>query len=83
MKIRIDTNGASPIRPDFAMLRSSLVAAQASTPTARACEEAHRRPIAARALLDLFSHPGDAPARAMPGGRFSPDATATARRTER
>jgi hypothetical protein len=36
MKVTIGMNGATPIAPDYSMLKAALVAAQAATPTGRA-----------------------------------------------
>ncbi|WP_294393053.1 hypothetical protein [uncultured Sphingomonas sp.] len=57
MKIDLNWRGEDPAKSDYAMLRASIAAAQASTPTASASERAKGRSEASEALTCLF---GDA-----------------------
>ena len=59
MKIKLDTVGAIPLRPDFAMLRAGLTAAQAATPTALAAHIVRVSIDPEEALYALFAD-GDA-----------------------
>ena len=54
MKIHLDMTGSPLAKPDFAMLRAGLRAAQATTPTAAASDKAHSRLDLAEALTRLF-----------------------------
>ena len=64
MKIHLDMTGKALAKPDFAMLRAGLAAAQAMTPTATASDRAQARLDLTEALSLLFGDrvPGDAPA---------------------
>jgi hypothetical protein len=76
MKVSIGMKGATPIAPDYAMLKAALVAAQAATPTGRA----NRVPKAAAvdphaALHALFSSEAEIESSsAALGHRFASDA---------
>ena len=76
MKIRIDTAGAGPAMPDFAILRAALSAAQASTPTAIAGRPAPATPDPAEILAQLFGdgHSDPQQQRALHGS-FNPAAS--------
>ena len=54
MKIHLDMTGSPLAKPDFAMLRAGLRAAQATTPTAAASDKAHSRLDLTEALTRLF-----------------------------
>lgn len=54
MKIHLDMTGKPLAKPDFAMLRAGLTAAQATTPTAAASDKAHARLDLTEALIRLF-----------------------------
>ena len=54
MKIHLDMTGQPLAKPDFAMLRAGLRAAQATTPTAAASDKAHSRLDLTEALARLF-----------------------------
>ena len=54
MKIHLDMTGKPLAKPDFAMLRAGLTAAQATTPTAAASDKAHARLDLTEALTRLF-----------------------------
>jgi hypothetical protein len=54
VKIHLDMTGKPLAKPDFAMLRAGLTAAQATTPTAAASDKAHARLDLAEALTRLF-----------------------------
>ena len=54
MKIHLDMTGKPLAKPDFAMLRAGLTAAQATTPTAAASDRAHSRLDLTEALTRLF-----------------------------
>jgi hypothetical protein len=72
VKIHLDKAGAQPVPADFGMLRASLLAAQAATPTALASAAAHRLPPAGEALTRLFVGRADADAMAALHASFSP-----------
>ena len=57
MKIRIETGGAQPIKPDFGMLREGLRVAQRTTPTAIANEKARALHDHAEAIVRMFAGP--------------------------
>ena len=73
MKIHLDMTGKELARPDFAMLRAGLAAAQASTPTATANDRAHAPQDFAEALIRLFGDraEGVTETRSL-HGRFNP-----------
>lgn len=74
MKMRIDTGGALPSRPDFDMLRAGLAAAQATTPTAQASERARPDIDPAEALVRMFAQAaGLGSGSAALRGSFKPD----------
>jgi hypothetical protein len=50
--------GKELAKPDYAMLRAGLRAAQAATPTAAASDKAHMRLDLAEALMGLFGDEG-------------------------
>lgn len=54
MKIHLDMTGKPLAKPDFAMLRAGLSAAQATTPTATASDKANARLDLTEALTRLF-----------------------------
>ncbi len=54
MKIHLDMTGKPLAKPDFAMLRAGLAAAQATTPTAHASDQAQTRLDLTEALTRLF-----------------------------
>ena len=54
MKIHLDMTGKPLAKPDFAMLRAGLTAAQATTPNAAASAKAHAKLDLAEALTRLF-----------------------------
>lgn len=54
MKIHLDMSGKPLAKPDFAMLRAGLTAAQATTPTAAASDKAHAHLDLVEALARLF-----------------------------
>lgn len=58
MKIHLDMTGRPLAKPDFAMLRAGLTAAQATTPTVAASDKAHARLDLAEALTRLFGDDG-------------------------
>jgi hypothetical protein len=62
VKIRFDWSGREPAKPDFAMLRASLEAAQAATPTATASERAKPQVELTEALARLFGEAAVSPA---------------------
>ena len=55
MKIKLDIVGTKPFRPDFAMLRAGLAAAQATTPTALAAHGRSEPVDPEDALYALFA----------------------------
>ena len=74
MKIDINLIGSAPAVPDYEMLRAALLAAQSSTPTARAAREMRDQLPARDALEQMFT--GEAPADAVAPAldhRFAPD----------
>jgi hypothetical protein len=83
VKIKLDTVGAVPMHPDFAMLRAGLAAAQATTPTALAAHVV-RAPVELQdALYALFAE-GDAhDATTAMHGSFNASAAAQLDRQER
>ena len=83
MKIKLDTVGAAPMHPDFAMLRAGLAAAQATTPTALAAHVAHA-PVEPQDALYAVVAEGDvhAAATAMHGS-FNASAAAQLDRQEK
>ena len=73
MKIHLDMAGKELARPDFAMLRAGLAAAQAATPTAAACDRAQAPSDLTEALTLLFGdHVADAPEASALHGSFNP-----------
>jgi hypothetical protein len=72
VKIHLDKAGAQPVLADFDMLRASLVAAQAATPTALASASAHSLPASGEALTRLLVGHADADAMAVLHASFSP-----------
>jgi hypothetical protein len=54
VKIHLDMTGKELAKPDFAMLRAGLAAAQATTPTAAASDRAHAHVDLTEALTRLF-----------------------------
>ena len=79
MKVSIGMNGATPIAPDYSMLKAALVAAQAATPTCRATRTERSAAVDPHAALHaLFSQETDLPSPAAAlGHRFSSDAPKT------
>ncbi|MDO6416394.1 hypothetical protein Q4F19_18560 [Sphingomonas sp. BIUV-7] len=75
MKISLGMKGATEIAPDYSMLRAALVAAQASTPTARANGPRPVLPDQHAALHALFASDSELEASAEAlGHRFNTDA---------
>ncbi|HMI19094.1 MAG TPA: hypothetical protein VK533_06085 [Sphingomonas sp.] len=73
MKIHLDMTGSPLAKPDFAMLRAGLAAAQATTPTAAASDKAHSRLDLTEALTRLFGDQvADAKEAAALHGSFNP-----------
>lgn len=73
MKIHLDMTGSPLAKPDFAMLRAGLTAAQATTPTAAASDKAHSRLDLTEALTRLFGDQvADAKEAAALHGSFNP-----------
>ena len=73
MKIHLDMTGSPLAKPDFAMLRAGLRAAQATTPTAAASDKAHSRLDLTEALTRLFGDQvADAKETAALHGSFNP-----------
>ena len=73
MKIHLDMTGKPLAKPDFAMLRAGLTAAQATTPTAAASDKAHSRLDLTEALTRLFGDQvADAKEAAALHGSFNP-----------
>ena len=73
MKIHLDMTGSPLAKPDFAMLRAGLRAAQATTPTAAASDKAHSRLDLTEALTRLFGDQvADAKEAAALHGSFNP-----------
>jgi hypothetical protein len=75
MKVSIGMNGATPIAPDYSMLKAALVAAQAATPTGQANLVRPEEPIDPYAALhSLFSsETGIESSAAALGNRFHAD----------
>jgi hypothetical protein len=73
VKIHFDMTGKALAKPDFAMLRAGLTAAQASTPTGAASDRAQRPLDLTEALTLLFGDrvPGGKEAAALHGS-FNP-----------
>jgi hypothetical protein len=76
MKVSIGMQGATPIVPDYSMLKAALVAAQAATPTGRANLVRPEEPVDPHAALHaLFSSKsGIESSAAALGNRFHTDA---------
>jgi len=73
VKIHLDMTGSPLAKPDFAMLRAGLAAAQATTPTAAASDKAHSRLDLTEALTRLFGDQvADAKEAAALHGSFNP-----------
>jgi hypothetical protein len=73
VKIHLDMTGKPLAKPDFAMLRAGLSAAQATTPTATASDKAHARLDLAEALTRLFGdNATDAKGTVALHGSFNP-----------
>ena len=73
MKIHLDMTGSPLGKPDFAMLRAGLTAAQATTPTVAASDKAHARLDLAEALTRLFGdNAADARGAVALNGSFNP-----------
>jgi len=73
VKIHLDMTGRQLAKPDFAMLRAGLTAAQATTPTATASDKAHTRLDLAEALTRLFGdNAADAKGAVALHGSFNP-----------
>jgi hypothetical protein len=73
VKIHLDMTGSPLAKPDFAMLRAGLTAAQATTPTAAASDKAHSRLDLTEALTRLFGDQvADAKEAAALHGSFNP-----------
>lgn len=70
VKIHLDWSGAPPAKPDFAMLRAGIQAAQAATRTAEASGHARVRPELTEALARLFGGAIDEAAAGL-GGSFN------------
>jgi hypothetical protein len=71
VKIHLNWSGERAARPDFAMLRAELEAAQAGTPTAAASARAKPEVELTEALARLFGDVSAPPADLH--GRFHPD----------
>jgi len=73
VKIHLDMTGKPLAKPDFAMLRAGLTAAQAITPTAAASDKAHARLDLTEALIRLFGdNAADAKEAGALHGSFNP-----------
>jgi hypothetical protein len=73
VKIHLDMTGRPLAKPDFAMLRAGLAAAQATTPTAAASDKAHAHLDPTEALTRLFGdQAADAKEAAVLHGSFNP-----------
>jgi len=73
VKIHLDMTGSPLGKPDFAMLRAGLTAAQATTPTAAASDKAYARLDLAEALTRLFGdNAADATGAVALNGSFNP-----------
>ena len=73
MKIHLDMTGRELARPDFAMLRAGLAAAQATTPTAAASDRARAHVDLTEALTRLFGdRAGGSSETAALHGSFNP-----------
>ena len=73
MKIHLEMTGKPLAKPDFAMLRAGLTAAQAATPTAAASDKAHARLDVTEALTRLFGDQVADPEEALAlHGSFNP-----------
>ena len=73
MKIHLDMTGKPLAKPDFAMLRAGLTAAQATTPTAAASDKAHAHLDLTEALIRLFGdEAADAKGAGALHGSFNP-----------
>jgi len=73
VKIHLDMTGKPLAKPDFAMLRAGLTAAQASTPTVAASDKAHVRLDPTEALTRLFGdYAADAKGAGALHGSFNP-----------
>ena len=73
VKIHLDMTGKSLAKPDFAMLRAGLTAAQASTPTVAASDKAHVPLDPTEALTRLFGdNAADAKGAGALHGSFNP-----------
>lgn len=76
MKVTIGMNGATPIAPDYSMLKAALIAAQAATPTGQANLVRPEAPVDPYAALhSLFSsETGVESSAAALGNRFHGEA---------
>ena len=84
MKIHLDMTGSPLAKPDFAMLRAGLAAAQAATPTAAASDKAHSHLDLTEALTRLFGdQAADAKEAAALHGSFNPVSVRDDGETER
>jgi len=73
VKIHLDMTGRPLAKPDFAMLRAGLAAAQATTPTAAASDKAHARLDLTEALTRLFGdNSADAEGAVALDGSYNP-----------